>query len=92
MPFQVFEAPASSILSDHQWLYRASGIHALPDARAELHVRMQLLLRSHHAHLWRLEAGRLAPLGTIHHVQKQRAGIIAAAIARGSGDLLFAAG
>ncbi len=92
MPFQVLEAPARSILSATTGFIAEAGIHAFADARAQLHLRMQLLLRSHHANLWRPEAGRLAALGTVHHVQEQCAGVVAPAAARRSSDLLLAPG
>src|ERR1039458_1588422 len=76
----------------HLGLHRPSGLHALALAGAQLHVRLYLLLRPHHAHLRRAETGRLEPLGPLHHLQEQRA-LPAARIAAAPPDhLLLAAG
>ena len=57
----------------HHRLHRRGGVHAFADTRAQLHVRLHLLLRPHHAHPGRPEAGGLAALGAVHHFQEQRA-------------------
>src|ERR1019366_8484644 len=76
----------------HVGLHRPGGLHALALAGAQLHVLLQLLLRTHHAHLRRAETGRLEPLGPLHHLQEQRA-LPAARIAAALPDhLLLAAG
>jgi hypothetical protein len=70
----------------------ARWIQSFPHARSKLHVRMHVLLCADHADLRRIEAGRLAALGSVHYVQIECGGIACEATARRAADLLLAAG
>ena len=75
MPFQVFQAEAASILSATTGFIAQAGFtHSLTPAR-NCTFGCSYCYVPDHANLRRPEAGRLAPLGPVHDLQVQRAGI-----------------